>query len=82
MTIASALIISVLLFGLPLFLPLRKLPLTFHAFIESENVRQDTMGDDLNLVLGNISVVGKFLLSAQILSSVCELRRRVLCALL
>ena len=47
------------LFGLPLLLPLFKFPLSLNAFVESENVGQDTAGDGLNLVLGNVGVLSQ-----------------------
>ena len=41
----------------PPFLPFGKLPLAFLTFIESENIRHDTAGDSLNLILGNVGAI-------------------------
>ena len=60
---------SLFLFGLAPLFPLRKFPLPLFALVESENVGQDTAGDGLDLVLGNVGVVDWFLLLTQILSS-------------
>ena len=76
MTIAPALVVSSLLrFGLSLFLPLRKFSLPLFALVESENIGQDTTGDGLDLVLGNVGVVDGFLSLAQILSSVLKITK-------
>ena len=40
----------------PLF-PFGKLPLALLALVESEDIRHETAGDGLNLVLGNVGVV-------------------------
>ena len=53
---------SLLRFGLlplrlPLLLPFGKFPLALLALVESENVRHDTAGYRLDLVLGNVGVV-------------------------
>lgn len=45
------------LFRFPLFLPFSKFPLALLAFIESENIRHDTAGDSLNLILGNVGAI-------------------------
>ena len=49
---------------LPLLLPFGKFPLALLALVESENVRHDTAGYRLNLVLGNIGVVNQLFSSA------------------
>lgn len=73
------------LFGLPLLFPFFKFPLPLYALVESENIRQDTAGDGLNLMLGNVGVVDGFLSLAQRLSSVSRFTKaqsssfRVLC---
>lgn len=63
------------LFGLPLLLPFFKFPLSLNALVESENVGQDTAGDGLNLMLGNVGVVDGFLSLAQMVSSVSKITK-------
>lgn len=73
------------MFGLPLLFPFFKFPLPLYALVESENVGQDTAGDGLNLMLGNIGIVDGLLSLAQRLSSVSRFTKahsssfRVLC---
>ena len=45
------------LFRFPPLLPFGKLPLAFLALIESENIRHNTAGDSLNLILGNVGMI-------------------------
>ena len=69
------------LFGLPLFFPFFKFPLPLYALVESENVGQDTAGDGLNLMLGNVGVVDWFLSLAQAVSSVLKTPKARPCVL-
>ena len=54
-----------LLLHFSLLLPFKKLPLSFLALIEGQNVRQDAAGDCFNLVLRNIGVVDQLFSSTQ-----------------
>lgn len=47
-------------------LPLPKFPLTFLAPIEGDNIRQDTPGDVLNLMLRNTGIVDELLSASQV----------------
>lgn len=47
-------------------LPFPKLPLAFLTLIESNNIRQDTPGDVLNLVLRNAGIVDELLPASQV----------------
>lgn len=58
-----------------LLLPFFKFPLPLYALVESENIGQDTAGDGLNLVLGDIGVVDGLLSLAQIVSSVSKITK-------
>lgn len=69
------------LFGLPLAFPFFKFPLPLYALVESENVGQDTAGDGLNLMLGNVGVVDWFLSLAQAVSSVLKTPKARPCVL-
>lgn len=51
--------------------PLPELPLSFFAFIISEDVRQDAPGDVLDFVLWNTGIVDELFLAAQ---AGCSLR--------
>lgn len=66
-----------LLFRIPLCFPFGKFSLAFLALIKSKDVRHDTAGDGLNLVLRDVGVVDGPFSSTQVLSSVKDLRRRI-----
>ncbi len=49
--------VVLLFFRFPPFFPFGKLPLALLAFVESKNIRHETAGDSLNLILGNVGVI-------------------------
>ncbi len=57
-------ILLICLFCLLCF-PLRKFPLSFLAFVKSENVGENATSDDFNLTLWNIRIVNKLFASTQ-----------------
>lgn len=55
---------------IPSCFPFSKFALAFYALIKSKDVRHDTAGDGLNLVLWNIGIVDELFSYTQVLSSV------------
>ena len=55
---------------IPLCFPFSKFALAFLILVKRKDVRHETAGDGLNLVLRNVGVVDEFLSSTQVLSSV------------
>ena len=47
-------------------LPFPELPLTFFTLIKGDNVRQDTTGDVLNLMLRNTGIIDELLSASQV----------------
>lgn len=58
------------MFSISLCFPFGKLSLAFLALVERKDVRHETAGDGLNLVLWNIGIVDELFSSTQVLSSV------------
>lgn len=58
------------IFRIPLCFPLGKLSLAFLALVERKDVRHETAGGGLNLVVWNIGIVDELFSSTQVLSSV------------
>ena len=58
------------IFRIPLCFPCDEFGLAFLTLVERKDVRHETAGDNLNLVLWNVGVVDEFLSSIQVLSSV------------
>ena len=62
----SSLCLALLSLRFPLLLPFSKFPLAFLALVESKDVRHDTAGYCLDLVLGDVGIVDQLFPSSQI----------------